>query len=278
MSISKLPTSASLKEVIDKFEEISLADFSNIDIIVRSELPSNGKEGQICVLSSINPNNIIISRYEDDFIKNETDIFVQIDSIKSYAQQFEVKGNNKKIYMYIDAIFQVVDGVLERLSSKIYKDGSWQDLTDTGFYAFDGGAYKNIDFFGKLNNAGDANSAIITDTHLLQLKRSTSYATTGSTWTFANTIDVSKYKTLEIAVDSTSNLRGEEYYFEFGIHGNGANSAIPTFKASNRVSNVKIESLTKYTCDISNIKSGRLGIMLAMGGLHYINIKSITLY
>lgn len=277
MSISKLPTSASLKEVIDKFEEISLADFSNIDIIVRSELPSNGKEGQICVLSSINPNNIIISRYEDDFIKNETDIFVQIDSIKSYAQQFEVKGNNKKIYMYIDAIFQVVDGVLERLSSKIYKDGSWQDLTDTGFYAFDEGTYKNIDFFGKLNNAGNANSAIITDTHLLQLKRSTSSTTTGSTWTFANTIDVSKYKTLEIAVDSTSNLRGE-YYFEFGIHGNGANSAIPIFKASNRVSNVKIESLTKYTCDISNIKSGRLGIMLAMGGLHYINIKSISLY
>ena len=32
MAISKLPTSASLKQVMDKFEEISLYDFSNIDM------------------------------------------------------------------------------------------------------------------------------------------------------------------------------------------------------------------------------------------------------
>ena len=36
MSIEKLPTSASLKEVMDKFEEISFQDFSSIDIITAS--------------------------------------------------------------------------------------------------------------------------------------------------------------------------------------------------------------------------------------------------
>ena len=42
MAINKLPTSASLKEVIDKFEEISFKDFSSIDIITASKLPTNG--------------------------------------------------------------------------------------------------------------------------------------------------------------------------------------------------------------------------------------------
>ncbi len=33
MAISKLSTSASLKQVMDKFEEISIQDFSSIDVI-----------------------------------------------------------------------------------------------------------------------------------------------------------------------------------------------------------------------------------------------------
>ena len=36
MSIEKLSTNASLKEVIDKFEEISFKDFSSIDKIGRA--------------------------------------------------------------------------------------------------------------------------------------------------------------------------------------------------------------------------------------------------
>ena len=60
MTISKLPTSASLKQVMDKFEEISLADFSSVNIITASELPSKGKEGQICIITNITPNNIFL--------------------------------------------------------------------------------------------------------------------------------------------------------------------------------------------------------------------------
>ena len=47
MAISKLPTSASLKEVMDKFEEISLLDLSLIDVITATELPKTVKNGQI---------------------------------------------------------------------------------------------------------------------------------------------------------------------------------------------------------------------------------------
>ena len=39
MTISKLPANASLKQVMDKFEEISFQDFSSMDIITSTELP-----------------------------------------------------------------------------------------------------------------------------------------------------------------------------------------------------------------------------------------------
>ena len=50
MPINKLPIEASLKEVMDKFEEISLIDLSKIDIVVKNELPSIVKNGQIVVI------------------------------------------------------------------------------------------------------------------------------------------------------------------------------------------------------------------------------------
>ena len=44
MAISKLPTSASLKEVMDKFEELSFQDFvKGFDVEVRSDLPNEAK-------------------------------------------------------------------------------------------------------------------------------------------------------------------------------------------------------------------------------------------
>ena len=42
MSIEKLSTNASLKQVMDKFEEISLTDLFSLNIIIRNELPSSG--------------------------------------------------------------------------------------------------------------------------------------------------------------------------------------------------------------------------------------------
>ena len=68
MSIEKLPTSASLKQVMDKFEEISLQDFSNIDIVVKNELPKDVKENMIVIISDITPSKILA----------DTKLFLQI--------------------------------------------------------------------------------------------------------------------------------------------------------------------------------------------------------
>ena len=55
MAISKLNSNASLRQVMDKFEEISLSDFPNIDIVAKSKLPSQVKNGQIvCVSNNVN--------------------------------------------------------------------------------------------------------------------------------------------------------------------------------------------------------------------------------
>ena len=75
MSIEKLSTSASLKDVIDKFEEISFQDFSSVNIITASELPSKGKEGQLCIITNITPNNIFLDYKEREL--SENDIFIQ---------------------------------------------------------------------------------------------------------------------------------------------------------------------------------------------------------
>ena len=78
MAISKLPTSASLRQIMDKFEEISLQDFSSIDIITASSLPSTVKNGQIVIITSTKPNKIYISTDASDVTLGNTDILLCI--------------------------------------------------------------------------------------------------------------------------------------------------------------------------------------------------------
>ena len=78
MTISKLPANASLKQVMDKFEEISFQDFSSMDIITSTELPSTVKNGRVVIITSINPENIICSFFYNDFELNEGDINIKL--------------------------------------------------------------------------------------------------------------------------------------------------------------------------------------------------------
>jgi hypothetical protein len=71
MAISKLPTSASLKEVIDKFEEISLQDMDSVNIKVMSSLPRSAKEGDIIILNSYEYTKVIVARKEPNLNNNE---------------------------------------------------------------------------------------------------------------------------------------------------------------------------------------------------------------
>ena len=82
MAISKLSTSASLKQVMDKFEEISIQDFSrsNVDIITAKTLPSVVKEGQIVIITQNTPNKIYVSFDTNEISLSHNDILLQVSN------------------------------------------------------------------------------------------------------------------------------------------------------------------------------------------------------
>ena len=122
MTISKLPTSASLRQIMDKFEEISLQDFSSIDVITASELPVSGKEGQVCIVTDTEPNNIYFD-YTKPSMSN-TDIFIQYYNDELY-ETFQVSSKNKKINLKIRNVIQVKNNVQVNVKGYIYKDANW---------------------------------------------------------------------------------------------------------------------------------------------------------
>lgn len=120
MAINKLPTNASLKEVMDKFEEISLSDFSNIDVVVKSELPNEVENGQIVVISN-NYNNITIA-YDYPSSPLLNDVFVRITD-KNQCK-FEV-GINKKIVVYVFGAWKYNGSNWDRINSYIGFNNEW---------------------------------------------------------------------------------------------------------------------------------------------------------
>ena len=123
MAISKLPTSASLKEVMDKFEEISLQDFSSIDVITASELPINGKEGQLCIITDTEPNMIYFDYIEPDLAESE--IFLQYKLDDSH-EDFSVSSSKENIRVKIRSICQIKNGVKTSLNGYVYIGDEWK--------------------------------------------------------------------------------------------------------------------------------------------------------
>lgn len=124
MSIEKLPINASLKQVMDKFEEISLTDFSNIDIVVKNELPSEVKNGQIVAISD-SYNDIIFQADKNNYNFKENDIYIKLfDRINKHF----VIGKSKKVSLYIFGVEKFINNRWERIDSYIGVDDVWVSM------------------------------------------------------------------------------------------------------------------------------------------------------
>lgn len=134
MAIAKLPTNASLKEVIDKFEELSLQDFSKgFDVEIRTDLPSEVKEDKIVII-----NNDELDIY---FIGNEADV-----PINSIGVKYSIEPNNNNIYLdlkkstikvYLQNVFtKNASEVCSNVDAYIGKDGKWQQFSYAAFYFY----------------------------------------------------------------------------------------------------------------------------------------------
>ena len=158
MSISKLPASASLKDVMDKFEEISLQDFPSIDIITASELPDKVKENQIVCITNITANKFIISVDSPEQIANN-DIWIKNHSTDNFVGEVRnVKTSNKLIKILIKEIYQLIETDYVLLDAYVGRNGEWVKLTNE-FFVFNNGQYENIDITGKFLSKGSSSCA-----------------------------------------------------------------------------------------------------------------------
>lgn len=123
MSIEKLPTSASLKEVMDKFEEISFQDFSSIDVIVSTDLPSEVKEGRIiCATDTFN--NIYIQEDINSISPRENDIFIAMSS--DTGKDFSIISKNKSLNTKVMYVRKYVNSSWVKIEGFIGINGTWK--------------------------------------------------------------------------------------------------------------------------------------------------------
>ena len=111
MNIEKLPIDASLKQIIDKFEELSLHDFSNmginIDVVAKTELPNEVKENQIVCITDTVVNNFIISVSKPVKI-NSNDIWIKNHTNDNFVgEEIEIKTSNKNNKFIIQRVLSI---------------------------------------------------------------------------------------------------------------------------------------------------------------------------
>lgn len=124
---------ASLKDVMDEFEKISLIELSSIDVVTATSLPNSVKNGRIVAITDIKPNKIVFN-YEPTDDLEEGDLFIKY--YNTSKSKFTTKGNiviNLDIY----GVTQMRDGVLKKIDSFIGSNDTWKPMTEV--YLFDNG-------------------------------------------------------------------------------------------------------------------------------------------
>ena len=277
MTISKLPTSASLKEVMDKFEEISLQDFSSIDIITASELPSSGKEGQICIITDIEPNSIILN-LEVPTSPVETDIFIKYYTM-STPNVFYVEDSKTSISLNLKEVKQYKSGSWVEVKSYLNVNGEWVDMNPEFIIYAAPNNYAGGSFVKTALGSGSSYN-YISDAGVKGIEvcaKGGSYAFTSIYGIYNKLLDMTNYATLEFEI--TKGSQDATMYFSFGLTKNsafaGSSSDYLTFKSLSRPDS------GKYSVDISN-QTGNMYIAFSTGNRDGSNtsityIKSVTL-
>ena len=209
MAISKLSTTASLKQVMDKFEEISLQDFSSIDIITASELPTSGKEGQICIITDTEPNNIYLD-YEKPRLSN-SDIYIKYHTIDSF-ETFTITSSKKSAKFKIRDIIQKKNDAEVEVFGYIYINSAWKSLIPPNLDIYINGLMSDsagsIRILDKIGNT----KITLNSTHIVGTATANASTSSGII-THTNSIDLSAYKKLYVDLScilnrNSVNVRG----------------------------------------------------------------------
>lgn len=226
MSIEKLPIEASLKEVIDKFEEISFQDFANIDIIVKNELPTTVKNGQIVIIEEVNVSKIILdTRFFKDVTINENEIYIQLSTHgNSLSLDCSIVTSIHELKYYIDSIYVNKNSVIT-LCENVFMgyEGKWNRVLDNNrFFLFKYGEYTNDEyvFSNGFIRSGSGSVSMSSDTpfSMLVFNTSTNNYNCNVSFVLNNAIDITRFNKLIFVIESVSwSVISQEPRISFGV-------------------------------------------------------------
>ena len=101
---------------------------SSLDIISATELPSTGKQNQICVITDTPVNSFLLSSYESDISALDSStigIYLNDDATVYDSTKIALSSNNITVNYYINSVSQGDT----RLASYIYNNSKWNSLT-----------------------------------------------------------------------------------------------------------------------------------------------------
>lgn len=245
-----LQINASLKDVMDKFENLSNMNLINSNIIVRSELPTYGYEGQVCIITSNITDNILLSLFEEDN-PNDESIFVFLSKVKN-ANIVEI-GNS----LNFDFYFLSVSQGSKKLKSYIYKNNEWKLLTNSEWFILKDGEILNTDVFGnftKLTSASSTGMSISNGRYKLEINTTSATLNCG----FDTLVDLSLHSKYVVKMQDNSNYSHLRSTVSLVVFGEGTDVI-----ASKTIANYDDSVTGTHEFDISEINyKGKLGVQL----------------
>ena len=263
MSIEKLSTSASLKEVMDKFEEISLQDLSSINIKVLSELPSVAKEDDIVLICNYEYTKIILSANEPTLNNNEIWLGIAVN------KEANIKANKVDFISTVVDCYIKINNQLKKVNVYKYSSGKFVHINgDLDIYIAP--SCYNTDITGGLRSRGytgdtssqKTNSKTDTDNGIeLFIERSSTGTSLRNLHT-SSKIDLTQYKTFEVKYKIVS-LKGtnDHVLFYVGLAtSNSEEGKLPLVNSfsSYKMNNNMVDNVgAEYTVsiDVSNLTS-----------------------
>ena len=213
MAINKLVTSASLKELIDKIEEIDEAiksltptDNFELNVVVSNELPSTVINGKIVIIDSGGGNLYFDNKdYSSITGLKNNDIYIRYGSSSQEAVTAIAKKTNININLYLIDFYKYTNNAFSDIKKSVYigVNGTWEKIEEESnlYYIFKDGKYTNNNITLTESSGGSGSISIINDSNSqyyknVNINSEISFFGGYLTYASANTIDLSQYSKL----------------------------------------------------------------------------------
>lgn len=182
--------------IIDKIKNNNITvSCDGLDIISATELPTSGRENQICVITENVDTDFILTSEEDYTSTDKIIVFTTANT-----PNYELSSDNLLCRYCIDTIF-LNDQLLD---SYYYKNSTWNQLTFSNLCLLYQGRYMMESTHGGIYSGSYIKYT--TDTGIVMNPSSSTGSTIISAFSFKNKIDVTSYNTIEITLKGSNNV------------------------------------------------------------------------